>query len=185
MHPLSDSDAPVSCLLLTGTAGAGKSVVAKEVGEVLRLRTTGFAVIDLDSIAKCTTEPPVPGRFESELMIANLVSIWPNYRRYGVTRLITARAVVDRDEFDAMRVAIPNSVWTVCRLVAPPSVVTERIRAREHGIAQAFLVGLAAPMAQEMAASAIDDFTVENGRDRSVTDVAEEVIRRWDARSWA
>lgn len=172
-------DGDVACLLITGTAGVGKTAVAKEIGELMRLDTTGFAVIDLDAIAKCTSDPPVPGFFESALMIDNLVAIWPNYQRYGVTRLILARAVPTRDELDSLRRAVPKSRWTVCRLTAPPSVLATRLEQRETGIARDFLLRISPTLADEMAANRIEDFVVENGDDRPLTDVARDVLGLW------
>jgi predicted kinase len=177
------SPSPVACLLITGTAGVGKSAVAKEVGELMRLDSTGFAVIDLDAIAKCTTDPPVPGFFESAIMIENLSAIWPNYKRYGVSRLILARAVASRSELDALRHAIPSSSWTVCRLTAPDAVVASRLSARESGIASPFLLRIAPGLADDLAAAGIDDFAIENSAERGLTNVAKEVLARWQERT--
>lgn len=175
----------VECLLISGTAGAGKSAIAKEIGELMRLDSTGFAVIDLDAIAKCTTDPPVPGRFESALMVENLAAIWPNYRRYGVTHLVLARAVATAEELDAMRQAVPEARWTVCRLEAPEHVVAARLTAREAGIARTFLLGISPRLAAEMAANRIEDVAVTNGADRSVTEVADEILGLWRGRQAA
>jgi predicted kinase len=171
----------VACLLITGTAGAGKSAVAKEIGELLRGNATGYAVIDLDAIAKCETDPPVPGRFESALLLANLEAIWPNYRRYGVRFFVLARAVVDRSELDDLRACIPRSHWTVCRLTAPEPLVAQRLRMREPGIAQDFLLRVSPALAAEMAAEAIEDFLVTNA-DRPLTNVAGDVLDEWRQR---
>ncbi len=169
----------MECLLISGTAGVGKSAIAKEIGELMRLDSTGFAVIDLDAIAKCTTDPPVPGRFESALMVENLAAIWPNYRRYGVVHLILARAVATADELDALRQAVPDARWTVCRLEAPEHVVAARLNAREAGIARSFLLGVSPGLAAEMATNRIEDFAVANGTDRSLTEVADEILGQW------
>ncbi len=171
-------DAAVDCLLLTGTAGSGKSTVAKEIGELMRVDSTGFAVIDLDAVAKCTVDPPVPGRFESALMVANLAAMWPNYRRYGVEKLVLARAVVTADEVAELRGAVPKSRWTICRLVAPEDVIDRRLRSREPGVSQEFIVGVSRSLSAEMDQHSIADFVVDNGSE-SVTVVAREVVRRW------
>jgi hypothetical protein len=168
----------VACLLITGTAGAGKSAVAKEIGELLRGNATGYAVIDLDAIAKCDTDPPVPGRFESALLLANLAAIWPNYQGYGVRFLVLARAVVDQSELDDLRACIPRSHWTVCRLDAPEPLVEQRLRMREPGIAQEFLLRVSPAIAAEMAAEAIEDFCLTNA-DRPLTDLASDVLHEW------
>lgn len=175
---MSSAGVEVDCLLLTGTAGAGKSAVAKEIGELMRLDSTGFAVVDLDAVAKCTVDPPVPGRFESELMVANLAAMWPNYRRYGVHRLVLARVIVTAEELTELRSAVPLAHWSVCRLVASQDVIGRRLRAREPGVSQDFILELSRTLSAEMEEHPIEDFVVDNDG-RSVTDVAREVLSRW------
>lgn len=182
MSRMRPADVEVDCLLLTGTAGAGKSTVAKEIGELMRLDSTGFAVVDLDAVAKCTVDPPVPGRFESELMVANLASMWPNYQRYGVRRLVLARAVVTPDELSELRGAVPDSHWTVCRLIASEDVIGQRLRAREAGVSQEFVLGVSRSLSAEMDDHPIADFVIANDSG-SITDVAREVLTRWRERT--
>ena len=177
LAPLPD-DLDVACLLITGTAGSGKSAVAKEIGELLRLEATGYAVIDLDAIAKCTTDPPVPGRFESALLVANLAAIWPNYQHYGVRHLVLARAVVSHDELETLRACIPRSHWTVCRLTAPDELLADRLRAREPGTALKFLIRVSRELAIEMDERQIENYVVAN-TERSLTEVSTDVLDQW------
>jgi dephospho-CoA kinase len=176
------ADRPIECLLITGTAGAGKSAVAKEIGEQLRTTAPGFAVIDLDALAKCDVDPPVAGFFASTLMADNLAAIWPNYLRYGVDRAILARAVPSFDELEIIVRTIPDSHWTVCRLVADRSTIVARLRARETGTAQEFLVRISEGLHDELARAALEDFAVDNAAERPLVDVAAEVLHGWRSR---
>jgi hypothetical protein len=112
-------------------------------------------------------------------MIDNLAAIWPNYRRYGATRAVMARAVQTQDELDGLRRAVSNSHWTVCRLTAEEGVIADRLRQRETGTARAFLLRISPGIAAAMADNAVEDFVVDNGVHRELTDVATEILNRW------
>jgi dephospho-CoA kinase len=175
------NDEPIQVLLITGTAGVGKTAIAKEIGELLRLDGCQHAVIDLDAIARCDVDPPVPGFFGAALMIDNLRAIWPNYARYGVRTVVLARAVFDAAELDDVRAAIPGSCWFVVRLSAPQAVVVDRLTAREPGIARDFLVRISGELARnadDADVAEIADLVVDNGP-RHLTDVAREVLGCW------
>lgn len=169
-------------LLITGTVGAGKTTVAREVGELLRRSRATTAVIDLDSLSYLS-----PGaeddRFNSRFVLRNLTAVWPNYAAAGVDHLVLARFLGGVEELAGYRAAIPGSEFVVCRLTAPAGTVQERVRNRELGVARAFLAGLARRLAQEFDALGLEDFAVDNGDHRSITDVAQEVLMRagWPA----
>ena len=173
----------VSVLLITGTVGAGKTAVAREIGELLRLnRVAGgvkmaCGVIDLDALSYVAAGP-VEDRFNSNFVLENLKAIWPNYAARGVERLVLARYVGAAHEIQAYREAIPSATVTVCRVTAPADTVQDRLRRRECGVARDFLMALSHTLAAEIEELAFEDFAVENGPDRSVTDVACEVAQR-------
>ena len=82
-------------LLITGTVGAGKTAVAREIGELLRLTglatgmRMGCGVIDLDALSYVAAGP-VEDRFNSNFVVDNLKAVWPNYAARGVERLVLA-----------------------------------------------------------------------------------------------
>ena len=183
LHVGEASPPHVSVLLITGTVGAGKTAVAREVGELLRLsRVAGgpkmaCGVIDLDALSYVAAGP-VEDRFNSNFVLENLKAIWPNYAARGVDRLVLARYVGAAYEGEAYREAIPSATVTVCRVTAPPGTGQDRLRRGECGVAREFLMGLWHTLAAEIEGLAFEDFAVENGPDRSVTDVAREVAER-------
>lgn len=183
LHVDQASSPQVSVLLITGTVGAGKTAVAREIGELLRLTglatgmRVGCGVIDLDALSYVAAGP-VEDRFNSNFVVDNLKAVWPNYAARGVERLVLARFVGAGHEVEAYREAIPSATVTVCRLTAPAETVQGRLRRREYGIARDFLMALSQTLAAEIDDLGFEDFAVENGPDRSVTDVAREVTER-------
>ena len=119
--------------MITGTVGAGKTAVAREIGELLRLnRVAGgmkmvCGVIDLDALSYVAAGP-VEDRFNSNFVLENLKAIWPNYAARGVDHLVLARYVGAAYEVEASREAIPSATVTVCRVTAPPETVQDRCR---------------------------------------------------------
>ena len=109
------------------------------------------------------TAGPVEDRFNSRLVLENLKAVWPNYAARGVDPLVLARYVRAAHEVEAYRKAIPSATVTVCRVTAPAEAVRDRLRRRECGIAQDFLMGLSRTLAAEIEELAFEDFAVENG----------------------
>ena len=167
----------VSVLLITGTVGVGKTALAREVGELLRRSGVAGAMIDLDALSYASSGP-VEDLFNSNLVLRNLKAIWPNYAARGVDHLVLARYVGAAEELDGYRDAIPSADLVVCRVTAPPETVQERLRRREVGLERDFLVALSQTLAVALDGGVVEDFVVENGPDRSITDVAEEVVKR-------
>lgn len=93
-------------------------------------------------------------------------------RPVAVDHLVLARYVGAAHEVAAYREAIPCATVTVCRVTAPVDTVQDRLRRRECGVARDFLMALSISLAAEIEELAFEDFVVDNGPDRSVTDVA-------------
>lgn len=174
-----DATRTTSAVLLTGTAGAGKSIVAKEIHELLRRADRSNAMVDLDALGK--TFPAVDPPYNSRFIVANLRAIWPAYEALTFDHLVLARVVLSADELAGYRTALPGIDLRVVRLVASDDEIGRRLRAREPGVSQDFLVGVAPGIAADLAAQRLEDLVVDNGAGRSVTDVALEIL---DALSW-
>ena len=127
---------PVSALLITGTVGAGKTALAREVAELLRRSRVAGAMIDLDALSYACPGP-VEDRYNSNLVLRNLKAIWPNYAERGVDHLVLARCVSVPGELDGFRDAIPSATFVVCRVTAPAETVRERLRRREGSASSA------------------------------------------------
>jgi hypothetical protein len=171
-----DASEPLPTVLLTGTAGVGKSIVAKEVHELLRRAGRPNAMIDLDALGRTFPEADLP--YNSRFVVANLRALWPAYRSLGLDHLVLARALLSAGELDDYRRSLPGIDLRTVRLEAPPDEVRARLVQREPGVSQGFLLRIAPGMAQTMAERALEDIVVANGGGRTVTEVAVEILER-------
>ena len=83
--------------------GSGKTTVLSEASDILTAQNIPHASIDVDALG--TAHLPPPGQ-NTQLMYRNLQSVWENYARAGVTRLLLARAIEDRAELQLCRNAV-------------------------------------------------------------------------------
>jgi hypothetical protein len=164
-------------VLLIGAPGVGKTTVAKEMGELLLRAGARYAVIDLDALGEVSPACR-EGTFNSPLVARNLAAIWPNFRDHGVDRLVLARVIGSKEEVVAYRRAVPEAQMTVCRITAPAATAAERLAGIETGVKRDFLLRVTSGLDDRLSHLGAEDFTVENGADSSVTDVALEVLRR-------
>lgn len=165
----------VPVLLLTGTVGAGKTTIAYEINDALAELEIPNAAVDLDAL---TAQWPSTSRWNADLMFENLAALWPNYAAHGATHLVLAHVLEDHTELDRYRAAIPSADITVCRIVAPEPMRTERLVGRmPPGPSLDWHLDRTIELEAILERSAIEHFVVENG-DRPVREVAEEVLRK-------
>lgn len=169
------SAAAIPTLLVTGTVGAGKTVVAIEIGHLLEQQGKSAAVVDLDWLgwihvrsSSITTD---------QLIARNLAAIWPNLREAGMRYAVLARAILGRDGLNSLRVAVPEADLLVVRLTAAPSTIERRLRQRDSGQELEEHLRQSVEMSRAMDRAALEDITVAND-DRSPSDVARDVLRR-------
>ena len=126
-----DNYQPKGILLITGTVGSGKTIVAIDVGEQLADMGLPNAVIDLDWLGWVN----VGGKFNEydQLIMQNVISMWPNYRVIGVEYLVLARMFLQREPLDFLAKAFPNTPVTVVRLVASKKTLEKRLSQRDSG----------------------------------------------------
>ncbi len=167
--------ATVPVLIISGSMGSGKTAVLSEVSDLLVEADVAHAAIDLDWLS--IMHPP-QGQHGERLMFANLAVAWPVYAAAGAERLVVARVVEDRSELHQYREAVPGAEPVVCRLEASIDTMQERLRCRDPGMFQAQGVARSAALADILWRSGAEDFTVDNGAGRSITDVANEVLSR-------
>ena len=167
--------ATVPVLIISGSMGSGKTTVLSEASDLLEEANVAHAAIDLDWLSKMH---PSRGQHGERLMFANLAAVWPVYAAAGAERLVVARVVEDRSDLQHYRDAVPGAELDVCRLEASLEKMQERVRGREPGMLQAKLVARSEALADILRRTRADDFTVDNGAGRSITDVAREVLSR-------
>jgi hypothetical protein len=161
-------------LIITGSMGSGKSTVMAEASDILTLRGISHASVDLDALAT----GHFPRQLASDdLMYRNLQSVWKNCAASGLTRLLLARALETSNDLERCRDAVSAQNTVVCRLVAAPETMQQRVRNREPGMLQAEFVQRSAELNATLDRAQLEDFLLVN-EGISVTIVAQEMLTR-------
>jgi hypothetical protein len=169
------SEAAIPTLLLTGTVGSGKTVVAIEIGHILEQQGQAAAVVDLDWLGWLHMRSSTVTA--DELIARNLAAIWPHLREAGMHYAVLARAILAHAGLNALRSAIPDADLTVVRLTASPSTIEGRLRRRDSGEGLAEHLRESLEMSRAMDRARLEDMAVA-GDGRSPGEVALEVIQR-------
>ena len=159
-------------LIITGTMGAGKTVVLGEASDILARRQIVHAAIDLDALG--LAHLPSIARSDG-VMYNNLRSICENYAALGVHRFLVARAIEESAQLELCRVIVPAANTVVCRLTASIEAMKRRVEMRDVGILQREYVARVPKLNVILDGARLEDFTVAN-ENRSLTDVALEML---------
>jgi len=122
---------PKGILLITGTVGTGKTTVAAEVGEQLGDAGLRNAVIDLDWLGWVNAGDDF--HEYDQLIMQNLMTIWPNYNAIRVEYLVLARGLIHRKPVDILKTTFPNTPIAIVRLVASKETIEKRLSQRDSG----------------------------------------------------
>ena len=152
--------------------GAGKSAVLGEASDILALRHTIHAAIDLDALGLAY----LPSMASNDsVMYANLQSVCKNFAAAGVRRLVLARAMEDSTELEFCRDIVSATNTMVCRLTAGIETMQRRVKMRESGLAQREYVARVEKLNVILDHAKLEDFIVVN-ENRSVNEVANEML---------
>jgi hypothetical protein len=108
----------------------------------------------------------------------NVAAAVMNYAAEGVTTFVLAGAIETRSELAQLRGAVGATDLVVCRLLAPPALMQQRVRGREPGIWQQKYVDRVAMLEATLDRAGLEDFAVANDGSRPITSVAEEILQR-------
>jgi chloramphenicol 3-O-phosphotransferase len=150
----------VDSIFLNGTVGAGKTTVAAALSAI---ESRTHAVVDLDEIRRLSTSP-ASDRFNHELELQNLRCLAANYRQAGAERFILAGVIEERAEIARYIDALGTTGIFICRLVARPDVLSDRLE-RRHEDDPAGLIwhlGRVTELAQILDAAAFDDLVLDS-----------------------
>lgn len=161
-------------LLITGTAGSGKTAVALDIGSILPQKGLSVAVLDIDWLGWAWLGPNGDECVE-QLRMRNLAAVWPNFRAAGVRHLVLAHAVRSSGEVESVRKAVHGADLDIVRLAVSPEVVSERLRGRDAGVVLEAHLEIAPAIARDLDKADVEDFYVHN-EDRTIRAVALEVL---------
>ena len=163
---------PVPLLIISGSVGSGKTVTLAEVSVLLAQANVAHGAIDLDWLS---IQLPGDARHRERLMFDNLAAVWPVYEAAGADRLVVAQPVVDRDRCSDIGRLFQGPSLSSANLEASIETMEERLRVRETGLL-AELGNRPGPFADILRRGQAEDFTVDNGAGRHITEVAREVL---------
>ena len=155
--------------------GAGKTTILSEASDLLAESGIAHAATDLDWLGVMW---PRQGSHGDGVIFTNLAAIWPHYKAAGARRLLIARVVEDGAELVHYKEAVPGADIIVCRLTASIATMRSRLRMREPGLFQSRAIARSIELTEILSAAQVEDFVVDNDADRSVTEVAREVLTR-------
>lgn len=165
----------IPIVIISGPVGVGKSVVGGEVAEVLERNKTPHTFIDFDQI-RYTYPRPADDPWGNRLGLENLTAIWRNCSRSGSLNLIISYVVEDTSFIDMLMESIPEGNVSTIQLSAELETLKTRLSGREIGSKLNWHINRAG----ELATSLADESTPSNYRintdNRTVTDIAEEIV---------
>jgi adenylylsulfate kinase-like enzyme len=158
-------------IVITGSMGAGKTTTMAEASDLLDERGIPHAAIDFDALGLAH----MAGQARNDLMFRNRDAVCANYAAAGIDRFVIAAAVESRADLDRIRAATAAGAMVVCRLVAPVTVMEQRVAVREcRGIRASQYVAGMRILNDMLDAAALEDLNIET--ERPVTTVAQEML---------
>jgi hypothetical protein len=171
-----DQAGRIPVLLVTGTLGSGKTVLAADIGELLADRETRAAIIDLDWLGWVSPSPRGSHTID-HLILSNLAAVWSNFLAAGAGRLVLARTVLDRELIDGLCEAIGPIDLSIVRVTATSDTIAARLGARDTGAVLAQHLAEASEFAEVLDELSAEDFRVSNDG-RPIREVSEEIVAR-------
>lgn len=160
-------------LFIGGRSGVGKSTVAYEISRRLAEADVKHALIEGDNLDQAH---PKPWRSGIPLVERNLAAMWHNYRELGYSRLIytnTASVL----EIDKLTDAIGGEVKAIgVLLIASDQVAANRLSGREIGSGLDYHLQRSNHAARELDTTAPDHVERVATDQRSVANIAEEIL---------
>src|SRR6266566_3544740 len=165
---------PLSLLIITGSMGSGKTAVMAEASDILALRGSPHAAIDLDLLGMAHLPGSAPS---DDVMYRNLQAVARNYAALGVDRFMVARAVENQAELERCVNGVAAQEVVVCRVSASVKTMQQRVGSRESGVARGKYVKRVGILNDTLDRAQLENFVVRN-EGRPLTEVANEMLGR-------
>jgi hypothetical protein len=163
----------IEVLVIAGPAAVGKTAVANEVSTQLREADIAHAVIDTDALDDVY---PVPDE-QWRLTERNLAAVWQSFRELGTSRMILTGVNMHREsELSWIRRASGLDRLVLVRLSASERTLGQRVGRREIGSAHDDQLARTLLQANELTEEAVPEGPVIETDDRTVPDIAAEIV---------
>lgn len=167
-------DGGTQVLIVNGTVGAGKTVVAEQVGELLREREVPHAVLDVD-LLRWVWPPPEGDRFAQQVVSDHLTAMAGTLSTRGYRHVVLAEVVEDPADRERYELAFDGADVRIVRVVANQTTREARIVAREAAReSRDWHLARTVELEAVLDAVGLDDAVVSN--DRPLRDVAAQVL---------
>lgn len=167
-----------SVLIITGTVGVGKSTVADEIYETLKMKHEPVALINLDEFGYAAPHPE-NDRFNRGLQLKNLAVTWPNYAELGIRSLIIPCVIETQDDLEAFHQALPDAQVFVVQLNATLATIESRIKSRLMGGSLEWHLQRAREL-QEITTRNHLAHAVIDSNHVSIKQAAQQIIEQWE-----
>lgn len=171
---MTDQTTPV--LVVSGSIGAGKTTVLGEIADLLRSCGESFGAVDYDAFTQVFPAPeddPFRIRFGATV----LGGYWKAAAGQGATRLVIAGVVESEADLAAMLEGIPGAEPFVVHLAVDMGTLERRVTRRETGSGRDWHLARTAELHRALPRPGTIDAVVEAGDDRTVGEVAGEILR--------
>src|SRR5665647_1621042 len=168
-------DAGMRVLVVNGTVGAGKTVVADAAADLLREREVPHAWLDADVFRRVWPRPE-GDPFAQQVLFEHLAVIAPNLQARGYRHVVLAEVVEDAADRERYEAAFDGADVAIVRVTASEATRLARVAAREtdeHW--RDWHLARTVELEAILVAAGVDDAVVDNDR-RPVRVVAAEVL---------
>lgn len=174
-------DAVTRVLVVNGTVGAGKTTVAEVVADLLREWGVPYAWIDVDALRRAyPTAPNDP--FGQAVALDHLEAMAGVLRRRGYRHVVLAEVIERAADRELYERAFDGAELAVVRLEASEATRLARLASRERDPWRDWHLTRTVDLAAILEVAGVDDAVVANEGDRSLREVAAQVLT---AAGWA
>ncbi len=168
-------------LVVNGTVGAGKTTVAEVVADLLREWGLPYAWIDVDALRRAY---PTAGDdpFGQAVALDHLEAMAGVLRRRGYRHVVLADVIERAADRELYERAFDGAELAVVRLEASEATRLARLTSRERDPWRDWHLTRTVDLAAILEAADVDDAVVANEGDRSLREVAADVLT---AAGWA